>query len=169
MDLSGMMSGLLKEKAISAISKKLWIKSTIVAGIVWKALPVILSKLKDNSDNSEEKESLQKAVEKNDWSVLDNLDNVNLEDWEKIIWHIFWDKKWEIEEKIWDKKVLSALAPMVMWALWKANSESWESANSLLSSNWMIANIAKSFLDKDWDWDIKDDLMWMAMWFLGKK
>jgi hypothetical protein len=65
--------------------------------------------------------------------------------------------------------VLSALAPIVMWALWKANSETWKKAWDLLSSDWIIMKMATSFLDKDWDWSITDDLFDMAMNFVKWK
>ncbi len=168
MDLSNIMSEMLKDKIIDKISEKSWTDINSSKKMVAKALPLILWALKDNSNDPEKKESLEKAVKKNDGSVIDNLGLLDLEDGNKILWHIFWDKKENVEKEVWDKKILSALASLVMWALWKANSSSWDSASSLLSSPWLM-NIATSFLDKDWDGDIKDDLLWMAMWFFKKK
>jgi hypothetical protein len=92
-----------------------------------------------------------------------NLSNIDLKDGSKILWHIFWNKKEEVEKEIWNTDILSALAPIVMWFLWKANSNTGSSANSLLSWDSDIMKIAGSFLDKNWDWNVKDDLLWMAM------
>jgi hypothetical protein len=94
---------------------------------------------------------------------LDNLGNIDLKDWGKILGHIFWDKKAEAEKEAGDSSILAALAPMVMWALWKANSQTGKKSSDLLSEDWMLMWFAKKFLDKDWDGSITDDLMWMAM------
>lgn len=168
MDLNNMMTEMLKGKAIDTISEKVGLDSSSSKSMVAKALPMLLWALKNNSNDPEKKESLEKAVEWNDWSILDNLSSLDLKEGNKILWHIFWDKKEEIENEVWDKNILSALAPLVMWTLWKANSASWESANSLLSADWLM-DMATSFLDKDWDGDVKDDLLSMIMWFFKKK
>lgn len=169
MDLNSIVTDILKEQAVNAIAEKTGLDSNISKLMIAKALPILLSALKDNSVNSEKKESLEKAVKNNNWTILDNLTDISLLDWRKILGHIFWDKKEEVEKEVWNNDILASLAPIVMWALWKANSESWETASSLLSSDSMISNITKWFIDKDGDWEIKDDLLWMAMWFLGKK
>lgn len=163
MDLSSMMTDLLKDQAMEAISKKTGLDLDTSKGLAAKALPMLLWALKNNANNPEKQAGLEKAVEKNDGSILDNLDNIDLEDWKKILWHVFWDKKEEVEKEVWNSSILAALAPMVMWALWKANSGTWKKASDLLSDDWMLMWFAKKFLDKDWDWSITDDLMWMAM------
>ena len=163
MDLSNMMTDLLKDQAMKAISKKTGLDLDSSKNLAAKALPMLLGALKSNASDSSKKESLEKAVEKNDGSILDNLDNIDLKDWEKILGHVFGDKKEEVEKEVWNKSVLAALAPIVMWALWKANSDSWKKAWDLLSGDWMIMWIAKWFLDQDWDGQIMDDLVWMAM------
>jgi len=170
MDLQWIMGGLLKDQAMKAISEKTGLDLNTSKGLAAKALPMLLWALKNNTEDSSKKESLEKAVKENDGSILDNLSNIDLKDWGKILGHIFWDKKEEVEKEVWNKDLLASLAPLVMWALWKANSESWSSASSLLSSDWTIMKMASWFLDKDKDWDIKDDLLWMAMNFIkGKK
>ncbi len=169
MDLNNMMTGLLKDQAIKVIAQKTGLDFDTSKKIASKALPTLLKTLKDNANNPEKKESLEKAVEKNDGSILDNLENIDLEDGKKILWHIFWDKKEEVEKEVWNKWVLEALAPIVMWVLWKANSATWKKASDLLSEDGIIMSLAKSFLDKDNDWEIMDDLMWMAMNFINWK
>ena len=170
MDLNGMLTDMLKDKAINAIADKTGLDSDSAKSMTAKALPLLLSALKKNSEDPEKWESLEKAVSWNDGSILNNLWDVDLKDWSKILWHIFWDKKADVEKEIWNSNILSALAPMVMGALWKANSDSGSKTSDLLSNDWAVMKMANSFLDKDWDGDIKDDLLWMAMWFLkGKK
>ena len=163
------MTDVLKDQAIEAISKKTWVDSSSTKNIAKKALPILLWALKNNSKDASKKESLEKAVEKNDGSILANLDSIDLKDWAKILVHVFWDKKEDVEKEVWDKSVLAALAPIVMWALWKANSNSGKKASDLLDSDSLVWWIMTAILDKDKDWDIKDDLIWMAMNFISWK
>lgn len=162
MDLSGMMSSLLKDQAMKAISKKTGLDLGTSKGLAAKALPMILWALKKNSQDDAKKASLEKAVAGNDGSIMDNFDNIDLKDWGKILGHIFGDKKEEAEKEAGNSSILAALAPMVMWALWKANSDSGSSASSMLWDSGLM-KMATSFLDKDGDGDIKDDLLAMAM------
>jgi len=163
MDLNSIMTDLLKDQAIKAISKKTGLDETNAKWLAAKALPMLLWALKKNASDPEKKASLDKAIEKNDGSVLDNLEKIDLNDGSKILGHIFWDKKQEVEKEVGDSSVLAALAPVVMWALWKANTETWKKSSDLLSDDWMLMWFAKKFLDKDHDWSITDDLLWMAM------
>jgi hypothetical protein len=163
MDLWSLVSDLLKDQAIKAISKKTGLDEASAKSIAAKAMPALLWALKKNASDPKKAESLEKAVEKNDGSVLDNLESVDLEDWEKILGHVFGEDKEKIASQVGNKSVLAALAPMLMWALWKANSVTWKKAWDLLSSDWTIMKMATSFLDKDWDWSITDDLFDMAM------
>ena len=163
MDLSDMMTDLLKDQAIKAISKKTGLDENSAKSMAGKALPMILWALKENLKDENKKKWLEKALEKHDGSILDNLDNIDLNDWEKILGHVFGDKKKEIEEKVGNKSVLAALAPIVLETLWKAKKESNLDLSNLLSDDWIVMNIARKFLDKDWDGQIMDDLLWMAM------
>ncbi len=168
MEINDIIWSLIKDQALKAISKKTWLDDNSTKSIVEKALPILLWALKNNSENPEKKQWLEKAVEKHTWEVLSNPDKIDLSEWSKILGHIFWENKEEIEKKVWDKSVLEALAPMVMWALWEANTKTWKSASELLSDDGLIMWIAKSFLDKDKDWSIMDDMLWMAMSFIKK-
>jgi hypothetical protein len=168
MDINWMLGELLKDQAIKTISKKTGLDEDNAKSLAWKALPLLLWALKKNASDPEKKVWLEKAIEKHTWEVLSNPDKIDLTEWSKILTHVFWNSKKEVEQKVWDKSVLEVLAPMVMWALWEANTKTWKSASDLLSDNWVIMWLAKSFLDKDNDWSIMDDLFWMAMNFMKK-
>lgn len=168
MDLNWIFWEMLSWEAMKTISQKSWLDMDSTKDLTKKALPILLWALKDNSKNPLKSLWLEEAVKWNDWSILSNMSKISLEDGSKILWHIFWDEKEKVEEKIWSKKLLSALAPLVMWALWKANSESWLDAKSLLASDGVAMKLAKSFLDKDWDGDVKDDLLTMIINFVKK-
>jgi len=168
MDINWMLGELLKDQAIKTISKKTGLDETSAKSLAWKALPLLLGALKKNASDPEKKLSLEKAVEKHTWEVLSNPDKIDLKEWSKILSHIFWDSKKEVEQKVWNKSVLETLAPMIMGALWEANTKTWKSAWDLLSDDWLIMWLAKSFLDKDHDWSIMDDMFGMAMSFMKK-
>ena len=168
MDINGMLWELLKDQAIKAISKKTGLDEKSAKSVASKALPLLLWALKKNASDPEKAKWLEKAVEEHNWEVLDNLDNIDLGEWEKILGHVFGESKQEVEAKVWHKWVLQALAPIVLSALWKANTETWKKAKDLLSDDWVIMWLAKSFLDRDQDWSIADDLFDMAIGFMKK-
>ncbi len=164
MNLNWVIDTLFDEKTIDSISKKAWLDSKTSKKLTETALPILLWKLKKNADNPKKAKSLDKAIKKNDGSILDNLDNLDLEDGGKIIGHIFGNKVDKVKSKVWHPSILEIIAPIIMWILWKANSDTGLDAKNLLSSEWIVWKLATSFFDKDWDGDIKDDLIWMVIW-----
>jgi len=169
MDINWMLGSLIKDQAIKAIAKKTGLDENSAKDMAAKALPMLLGALKNNAIDPKKAEGLEKAVEQHTGEVLSNPDKIDLGEWAKILGHIFGDSKKEVEEKVGNKSVLEALAPMVMWALWQANTETWKGAKDLLSDDWVVMGLAKAFLDKDKDWSIMDDVMWMAMGFMKWK
>ncbi len=168
MDLNEILWEIIKNDALKAISKKAWLDEKSTKNIASKALPMLLWALKKNASDPKKSIWLEKAVEKHTWKILSNPNKIDLWEWAKILEHIFGNSKNEVEKKVWNKSVLEALAPMVMWALWKANTKTWKNAKDLLSDDSMIMWIAKSFLDKNKDWNIMDDIFGMAMKFIKK-
>jgi len=169
MDLNSMMTDMLKDQAVKAISKKTGLDEKTASSMAAKALPMILAQLKNNASDPAKAEGLEKAVANNDGSLLDNLDNIDLKDGSKILNHVFGTKKADVEKQVGSSEGLAALAPVVMAALGRANSDSGESAGSLLS-NPAVMGIAAKFLDQDGDGDLdKSDFMKLGMNFLKKK
>jgi len=168
MDINWILGDLLKDQAIKIISEKTGLDKEKTKEIAWKALPLLLWALKNNVSDPKKSVWLEKAVEKHTGEVLSNPEKLDLNEWAKILWHVFWESKKEVEEKVGDKSVLEALAPLVMWALWEANSKTWKTAKELLSDDGIVMWIAKTFLDKDKDWSIIDDVFDMAIWFMKK-
>jgi len=168
MDINGVLWDLIKDQAIKAIAKKTGLDESSAKSMASKALPLILWALKNNAEDPKKAEGLEKAVEKHTGEVLSNPDKIDLKEWDKILTHIFAEEKVEVEKKVWNKWVLEALAPLVMWALWEVNTKTWKGAKDLLSDDWIVMWIAKTFLDKDKDGSIMDDVFDMAMGFMKK-
>ena len=181
MDLTNVLQDLLKDpKTLETISKKTWLSWNSTKKEIAKVLPSILEQLEENTKDDSKIEWLKNAIEKkHNGSIFDNLEeNLDLNDWAKIANHIFWDKLKNVEKLGANKEVLSALWPIVLWALWKtAKAKWWDSLQaiiSVLSGTWKKSSILVAFLDKNWDWEIKDDLIrmlinWVKKFFLGKK
>ena len=180
MDFNKILESVLKDpKTLEVISNKVGLASGDTKWEISKALPILLGQLEKNSKDSSKLELMKNALgKKHDWNILNNLsDWIDLKDWWKIIGHIFGRDSANIERKLWNWNVLKALWPIVMGALWKSvNAKWWEIWDIawMLSASSKSSNILISFLDKDGDWDIKDDLFkmfinWLKKKFLGGK
>ena len=179
MDINNVLESVLKNpEFLDVISKKTWLEKKQAKWEIAKALPLILEWLEENVKDPNKLESLKTALEKkhSQW-FWDKFWNIDLEDGWKIISHIFWDKKNDIEKKVGNTDVLKALWPVVMWALGKSAKEKWGSLEAIIwvlswsskKSSWILVAI----FDKDGDWDYKDDLFkmilnWIKRKFLGK-
>gem|GEM_PF-5255005 len=66
MDLNSIMTDMLKDQAIKAISKKTGLDQKTASAMAAKALPMILGQLKDNASDPAKASGLEKAVAGND-------------------------------------------------------------------------------------------------------
>ncbi len=171
MSVNDILQDVLKKNVLETISQKTWLDTETSKKMSQIALPKMLEALQNNAKDPKKAEALENAISKDhDWSIFDNLQNLDLTDWQKIVSHIFGDNKSKIEKEVGNSDVLSAIAPMLLWALWKQKQKTWISASKNLSQDSLFMQMSKKFLDKDWDWDIKNDLFWMAMNYIkGKK
>lgn len=171
MSVSNLLQDVLKQKAIEAISQKTWLDQNSSKKMAQIALPKLLEWLQNNAKDPSKAKELENAIAKDhDWSIFEHLENLDLKDWQKIVSHIFGKDKSKIEKEVWNSDVLSAIAPMVLGALWKQKQKTWVSVSENLSQDSLFMQMSKKFLDKDGDGDIKDDLFGMAMNYIkGKK
>ena len=169
MDLNSMLTDMLKQKAVSAIAAKTGLDEKTASSLTAKALPLLLGQLQNNANDETKSAGLEQAVADNDGSLLDNLDNIDLADGAKILGHVFGDSQADIEKKVGSSDGLAALAPVVMAALGKANSDTGSSVSNLLSND-MVQSMAGKFLDQDGDGDFdKSDMISAGMNFVKKK
>lgn len=177
--IKSQISNQLNEK----IASKLGVDEEVIGSVIDKGLPLIMGQLNKNSETEQGAESLNKALEKHDGSLLDNLadiveNNAAQDDGKKILNHVFSD---QIENVIGSvgkdgninsdqtKQILSMLAPVVMSFIGKQkNSENLDTSSlqNLLSNEMNAGEImnnpmVKQFLDKDGDGSIVDDLVGM--------
>ena len=144
MDLTSLMSALLSDNSISAVSDKTGASAGDVAGVMAAALPVLLNGANGQASNPETTESFHEAVTEH---AEKDPEKVDIAEGEKIVGHLLGDDA-ETTEKAIAKKtglstsqvalILAAVAPLVMKMLGgqttSSNSNSASSTASVLSS-----------------------------------
>ncbi|CAH9018412.1 DUF937 domain-containing protein [Candidatus Nitrosacidococcus sp. I8] len=139
MNISELLQGETGSQIISEISKKIGSTDKEVSAMLNEAAPMLLEMLHKNSSSSKEgEESLSKALEQHDGSILDkisgSLDHENAAvDGHKILGNILGENRNSVEEALASKtgvdssKISGALvylAPVIMGYLGKQHSAS---------------------------------------------
>ena len=194
MNLEGIL-GLLNDKDLGKLASQLGgNENDIKVGLI-SALPAILQALNKNTQTAEGAESLNKALEKHDGSVLNNLsgylNNPDLSDGAGILNHLFGNQTENVAQAVSKSsgldsngslKMLQILAPLVLGALGKQKKDNNLDASGLDALTSMLAlnlgsneqtsgimGLVTNLLDSDKDGAIVDDLLGLASKFLGGK
>jgi hypothetical protein len=109
---------------IGDIAKKIGIDENIAELAVKAAVPVIVGGLAANAKTSEGEKALEGALKKPSGKVPTNVGDIDTEDGDKIVSHVFGSKKKEVTAAVADKsgdatqeiiaQVLPIIAPIVM-------------------------------------------------------
>ena len=162
----------MKDKIVAEISKKTGLSGSMAQNVIKQALPKVMGQLSKNADTDEWKAGIDAALEKH--SDESNLDE---NEGSKIMGHIFGNDTAKVSEEIAAKagvtneqasSITSMLTSSVMGKLW-AEKKAWNDVAADLQKDSVAKSMLTSFLDKDGDGDIKDDLMAKWMDFLKKK
>ena len=194
MNLEGIL-GLLNDKDLGKLSSQLGVNENVVKLGLVSALPAILQALNKNTQTAEGAESLNKALEKHDGSVLNNLsgylNNPDLSDGAGILNHLFGNQTENVAQAVSKSsgldsngsiKMLQILAPLVLGALGKQKKDNNLDASGLDALTSMLAlnlgsneqtsgimGLVTNLLDSNKDGAIVDDLLGLASKFLGGK
>ena len=194
MNLEGIL-GLLNDKDLGKLSSQLGVNENDVKLGLVSALPAILQALNKNTQTAEGAESLNKALEKHDGSVLNNLsgylNNPDLNDGVGILIHLFGNQTENVAKAVSKSsgldsngsiKMLQILAPLVLGALGKQKKDNNLDASGLDALTSMLAlnlgsneqtsgimGLVTNLLDSNKDGAIVDDLLGLASKFLGGK
>lgn len=194
MNLEGIL-GLLNDKDLGKLSSQLGVNENDVKLGLVSALPAILQALNKNTQTAEGAESLNKALEKHDGSVLNNLsgylNNPDLSDGAGILNHLFGNQTENVAKAVSKSsgldsngsiKMLQILAPLVLGALGKQKKDNNLDASGLDALTSMLAlnlgsneqtsgimGLVTNLLDSNKDGAIVDDLLGLASKFLGGK
>lgn len=192
MDLSNLLGSLLSEgQTLEDIARKVGANPMDVKKAATMSLPTLVEALNKNAQDEEKRASLNKALEDHSEDNVEDLqgflNNMDLEDGQKMLGHILGGKKSQVESNISKSSGLSSgqvtgllamLAPILIGMLGKKKKEENISKDSLPDLTGSLGNIlgggsggglmdmAKKVLDKDQDGSFLDDLMGG---FFGKK
>jgi len=166
---------LVSKKALEKIASSSNVDSKTSSNILSQALPELLKWLQKNTNTEKWTQKFLWAIEKHTWDIFNSDSKIDTADGWKILSHILWDNKekliWNISKSLnisWNKTntTLESIAPMLLWALWKAKSNGKLDISNIWNILWskdISTTLLTSFLDKDGDGDIKDDLIWMGI------
>ena len=172
MDIQKMIMDGVQDKIVEQIAAKTGLQGDLAKKAIASALPMVMAWLSKNADTDEWKQALDTALEK-------HADEANTDENEgsKILGHIFWNDTSKVSQAVATKawvtneqasSITSMLTSSVMWKLW-AEKKAWNDVAWDLQKDSVAKSMLTSFLDKDGDGDIKDDLMAKWMDFLKKK
>ena len=94
---------LLNMIPIGEIAKKIGIDENIAELAVKAAVPVIVGGLAANAKTSEGEKALEGALKKHSGKKVSSVDDIDTEDGEKIVSHVFGSKKNEVTAAVADK------------------------------------------------------------------
>ena len=177
--------GLLNNQDLNQLTSQIGGNESDVKGGLTAALPAILGALNRNTQTAEGAESLNKALEKHDGSVLNDisgyLSNPDLTDGAGILNHLFGGQTNNVAQAVSQSsgldtngsmKMLQMLAPLVLGALGQQKKENnldaagLDSLTSMLASNFGsneqasgMMGLVTNLLDADKDGSIVDDVM----------
>lgn len=127
MDLFEMLTGqLFKEDTLGQLANETQAEPSQIEKLTKLALPTMLEALKNNASSREGKESLEKALtkhEKDPSDLLGFLNDADTEDGEKILGHMFGNKKEDVVQNLAKNsgmdlgtviKLLAKYAPMIL-------------------------------------------------------
>ena len=192
MDLNSIIN-LLQGQDLQELASKVGGNEEEVKSGLGVALPAMLEALNKNTNTTEGAESLNKALEDHDGSILNNvsgfLDNPQSENGLGILGHLFGNSTPNVAQAVskssgLDKnssmQLLTMLAPLVLGFLGKEKKQNNLDANglnnltSMLSSNLAQSNpdimsFVGSLLDSNKDGNFLDEALGMLGGFFGKK
>ena len=192
MDLNSIIN-LLQGQDLQELASKVGGNEEEVKSGLGVALPAMLEALNKNTNTTEGAESLNKALEDHDGSILNNvsgfLDNPQSENGLGILGHLFGNSTPNVAQAVskssgLDKnrsmQLLTMLAPLVLGFLGKEKKQNNLDANglnnltSMLSSNLAQSNpdimsFVGSLLDSNKDGSFLDEALGMLGGFFGKK
>ena len=192
MDLNSIIN-LLQGQDLQELASKVGGNEEEVKSGLGIALPAMLEALNKNTNTPEGAESLNKALEHHDGSILNNvmgfLDNPQSEDGLGILGHLFGNSTSNVAQAVSKSsgldqnssmQLLTMLAPLVLGFLGKEKKQNNLDAdglnnltsmlsNNLSQSNPDIMSFVGSLLDSNKDGNFLDEALGMLGGFFGKK
>lgn len=168
----------LGESQLEKLGTKLWLSPAQTKQATDLLLPLLLGAINKNTQTKEWATSLYDTLDRH-INPIEDVEDIDENDWFKILWHLFGNKLEKIEEKA-SKEIgletnqvnslLKNLAPILLGKLGEQKSSKWAGLEDLIGmigwatnqakeENGTLGNLLGAFLDKDGDGDYKDDLL----------
>lgn len=190
MDISSLLTSALAGGAASKIANSLGVDNATAQKLIAIGTPMLLNQMKKNAETPDGAEALSKALDKHpktkDVTALASADT--LADGKKILGHLFGGDEDTTTEDIAAKAgvskeqaggLLAGLAPLLMGALGEQKATGGLDTASIIgmlgkaaggtSEKSLMTSLATSFLDKNGDGQIQDDVLRMGMNWLKNK
>lgn len=186
-EILGLLNTSQGQQLISGASSKLGLNEGQVQGLLSMALPTLISGLNNNTNQSGGADSLMRALNQHDGSILDNvtgfLNQSNFSDGSKIVGHILGSSQNNVENALSKSsgidagsigQLLSMAAPVLMGALGKETKQQGLDSSGLSSmltqvvsgaqqSNNSEMSMIERLLDQNNDGSVIDDVASMGM------
>ena len=173
MDIQGMIQGAVQDKLVEQIAAKTGLQWDAAKKAISAAMPMIMGWISKNASTDEGKQALDSALDAH--TDAENVDEAT--GW-KILGKIFWAEEGaQVESTVTaaagvteeqSKTITQMLASSAMGKLWAEKAAGTDVAGEMKKDN-MAQSLLTSFLDKDGDGDIKDDLLSMGVNALKNK
>lgn len=196
-DLFQSLTGVFQGEAVKNMAQKFGVSEEVVQKVVAMGLPMIVAGLNKNVANEKEAETLNKALEQHDGSLLHNLSNAFstnatniMQDGMKILGNILGNTQQAVQNQISKGvgvstelvgNILSAAAPLVLEFLGQKKKEQGLDVKGVINIVQTTAqqapqnemNLITKFLDKSGDSSVLNDVMNIGskffQSFFGKK
>lgn len=172
MDLQGIFSQAITDKVTKEIATKIGIDESTAGAALGTVLPKLLGQLGKNAQTEEWSEAIDTALDK--WHNTPDL-KLDMADGAKILGHLFGNSSQKsLEQQVAQNSgldeakssdLLKLASSFMMENLGKAKNE----GNLKKEDMGGMLSLATTFLDKDGDGDIKDDLLGMGLNMLKNK
>ncbi|GAB4132882.1 MAG: DUF937 domain-containing protein [Raineya sp.] len=190
-DLFQSLTGVLQNDTIKNIAQKFGVGEDVVQKVVAMGLPMIVGGLNKNVANEKGAESLNKALDQHDGSLLNNLSNAFssnasniMQDGMKILGHVLGSTQQPAQNQISKGvgvsselvgNILSMTAPLVLEFLGQKKKEQGLDVKGIVNIVQTTAqqapqkemSLIEKFLDKNGDGSIIDDIMGIGSKFLN--
>lgn len=184
--LSGMLSK-MGDKGLEQLAQSAGLDAASAKTILEQAGPLLIGKMANNTKSKEGLESLDDALQNHDGSIFNHIEdvvnsNINTKG-DKILGHILGGNVGNVVDALSSQnetdsgstgKLLEMAAPLILGQLGSQKKLNGLDASGLFDllqgekklvesgGSSVFMNLAKNFLDKDGDGNIKDDLLGMA-------
>lgn len=171
MDIQAMIKNAVQDKIAEQIAAKTWLSWTVAKKAISAAMPMIMGWLSKTANTDDWKNTINSAVDATSVEDIDEAEGTS------VLSNILWDDSSKVAQAVAAKagvseeqanSITGMLTSGVLGKL-SAEKQAWTDITANLEKDSMAQWLLTSFLDKDGDGDVKDDLITMGFNAIKKK